>query len=124
MSNLIRKKALEDACDGLKGLSNYIAEDYFMTVKMASAGYQFRMSSYPALQNQTNTSICGFFSRMLRWSKLRIKMLPGNFRSFLDYSGVRLRGQSLKISVMDKKSGVFGVRTQYFYSNSKYTPYV
>lgn len=77
MSNLIRKKALEDACDGLKGLSNYIAEDYFMTVKMASAGYQFRMSSYPALQNQTNTSICGFFSRMLRWSKLRIKMLPG-----------------------------------------------
>lgn len=77
MSNLIRKKALEHACGGLKGLSNYIAEDYFMTVKMAAAGYQFRMSSFPALQNQTNSSICGFFSRMLRWSKLRIKMLPG-----------------------------------------------
>ena len=77
MSNLIRKSALEDACGGLRGLSNYIAEDYFMTVKMAKKGYEFRMSSFPALQNQTNTSVKGFFGRMLRWSKLRIKMLPG-----------------------------------------------
>jgi len=77
MSNLIRKQALEDACEGLKGLRNYIAEDYFMTVKMAAKGYQFRMSSFPALQNQTKSTVHGFFSRMLRWSKLRIKMLPG-----------------------------------------------
>ncbi len=34
MSNLIRRQALDEACGGLIGLSSYIAEDYFMTIKM------------------------------------------------------------------------------------------
>lgn len=77
MSNLIRKEALEKACGGLVGLSNYIAEDYFMTKKMESAGYQFQLSRFPALQNQGDVTIKSFFQRMSRWTRLRITMIPG-----------------------------------------------
>jgi ceramide glucosyltransferase len=77
MSNLIRRQALDEACGGLIGLSSYIAEDYFMTIKMHEAGWTFRMSTYPALQNLINPTIRTFFRRMVRWSRLRIKMLPG-----------------------------------------------
>lgn len=77
MSNLIRREALDDACGGLIGLSSYIAEDYFMTIKMHEAGWTFRLSSFPALQNLIDPTVGGFFRRMVRWSRLRIKMLPG-----------------------------------------------
>ena len=77
MSNLIRKEALDKACGGLVGLSNYIAEDYFMTKKMESAGYQFQLSRFPALQNQGDVTIKSFFQRMSRWTRLRITMIPG-----------------------------------------------
>lgn len=43
------------------------------------AGWTFRMSTYPALQNLINPTMRGFFRRMVRWSRLRIKMLPGPF---------------------------------------------
>jgi ceramide glucosyltransferase len=77
MSNLIRKSALEKSCGGLIGLGKYLAEDYFMTKKMEASGYQFRLSSFPAQQNQSHVTIKSFFNRMSRWTKLRIKMLPG-----------------------------------------------
>jgi len=48
-----------------------------MTIKMHEAGWTFRMSTYPALQNLINPTIRTFFRRMVRWSRLRIKMLPG-----------------------------------------------
>ena len=75
----IRKSALEKSCGGLIGLGKYLAEDYFMTKKMEASGYQFRLSSFPAQQNQSHVTIKSFFNRMSRWTKLRIKMLPGFF---------------------------------------------
>ena len=75
----IRKSALEKSCGGLIGLGKYLAEDYFMTKKMEASGYQFRLSSFPAQQNQSHVTIRSFFNRMSRWTKLRIKMLPGMF---------------------------------------------
>lgn len=77
MSNLIRKSALEKSCGGLAGLSPFIAEDYFMTKKMESEGYSFRLSSFPALQNKSTVTIKSFFLRMRRWTRLRITMIPG-----------------------------------------------
>lgn len=77
MSNLIRKSALEKSCGGLLGLASYLAEDYFMTKKMEASGYEFRLSTFPALQNQSHVTIKSFLNRMSRWTKLRIKMLPG-----------------------------------------------
>jgi len=38
------------------------------------------MSTYPALQNLINPTIRTFFRRMVRWSRLRIKMLPGKVK--------------------------------------------
>uniref|UniRef100_A0A673AXX5 ceramide glucosyltransferase n=1 Tax=Sphaeramia orbicularis TaxID=375764 RepID=A0A673AXX5_9TELE len=75
MSCLMRKDVLDQA-GGLVAFAQYIAEDYFMAKAIADRGWKFSMATQVALQNSGSYSIGQFQSRMIRWTKLRINMLP------------------------------------------------
>uniref|UniRef100_A0AAQ4QTT9 ceramide glucosyltransferase n=1 Tax=Gasterosteus aculeatus aculeatus TaxID=481459 RepID=A0AAQ4QTT9_GASAC len=66
-----------DQAGGLVAFAQYIAEDYFMAKAIADRGWKFSMATQVALQNSGSYSIGQFQSRMIRWTKLRINMLPG-----------------------------------------------
>ncbi|XP_039649866.1 ceramide glucosyltransferase [Perca fluviatilis] len=76
MSCLMRKDVLDQA-GGLVSFAQYIAEDYFMAKAIADRGWKFSMATQVAMQNSGSYSIGQFQSRMIRWTKLRINMLPG-----------------------------------------------
>ncbi|XP_077479241.1 ceramide glucosyltransferase isoform X1 [Stigmatopora argus] len=76
MSCLMRKDVLDQA-GGLVAFAQYIAEDYFMAKAIADRGWKFSMATQVALQNSGSYSIGQFQSRLIRWTKLRINMLPG-----------------------------------------------
>ncbi|XP_031165389.1 ceramide glucosyltransferase [Sander lucioperca] len=76
MSCLMRKDVLDQA-GGLVAFAQYIAEDYFMAKAIADRGWKFSMATQVAMQNSGSYSIGQFQSRMIRWTKLRINMLPG-----------------------------------------------
>ncbi|XP_029470444.1 ceramide glucosyltransferase isoform X2 [Rhinatrema bivittatum] len=75
MSCLMRKDVLDQA-GGLIAFAQYIAEDYFMAKAIADRGWKFAMATQVAMQNSGSYSISQFQSRMIRWAKLRINMLP------------------------------------------------
>ncbi|KAM4708168.1 ceramide glucosyltransferase [Discoglossus pictus] len=75
MSCLMRKEVLDQA-GGLIAFAQYIAEDYFMAKAIADRGWKFSMATQVAMQNSGSYSISQFQSRMIRWAKLRINMLP------------------------------------------------
>lgn len=75
MSCLMRKDVLDQA-GGLVAFAQYIAEDYFMAKAIADRGWKFSMATQVALQNSGSYSIGQFQSRMIRWTKLRVNMLP------------------------------------------------
>ncbi|KAM4879245.1 ceramide glucosyltransferase [Sylvia borin] len=75
MSCLMRKDVLDQA-GGLIAFAQYIAEDYFMAKAIADRGWKFAMATQVAMQNSGSYSISQFQSRMIRWTKLRINMLP------------------------------------------------
>ncbi|KAL7988626.1 hypothetical protein Chor_007545 [Crotalus horridus] len=75
MSCLMRKDVLDQA-GGLIAFAQYIAEDYFMAKAIADRGWKFQMATQVAMQNSGSYSISQFQSRMIRWAKLRINMLP------------------------------------------------
>ncbi|TUH72451.1 Ceramide glucosyltransferase-B [Bagarius yarrelli] len=75
MSCLMRKDVLDQA-GGLIAFAQYIAEDYFMAKAIADRGWKFSMATQVAMQNSGSYSISQFQSRMIRWAKLRINMLP------------------------------------------------
>ncbi|MEQ2240302.1 hypothetical protein ILYODFUR_013322 [Ilyodon furcidens] len=75
MSCLMRKDVLDQA-GGLVAFAQYIAEDYFMAKAIADRGWKFSMATQVALQNSGSYSIGQFQSRMIRWTKLRINMVP------------------------------------------------
>uniref|UniRef100_A0A8C4WYP5 ceramide glucosyltransferase n=1 Tax=Eptatretus burgeri TaxID=7764 RepID=A0A8C4WYP5_EPTBU len=75
MSCLMRK-AVVDQAGGLAAFGQYLAEDYFLSKAIADRGWQFAMAQQVALQNPGTYSISLFQSRVIRWTKLRIHMVP------------------------------------------------
>uniref|UniRef100_UPI00358E3F41 ceramide glucosyltransferase isoform X3 n=1 Tax=Myxine glutinosa TaxID=7769 RepID=UPI00358E3F41 len=75
MSCLLRK-AVVDQAGGLAAFGQYLAEDYFISKAIADRGWQFAMAQQVALQNPGTYSISLFQSRVIRWTKLRIHMVP------------------------------------------------
>ncbi|KAI4790604.1 hypothetical protein KUCAC02_034522, partial [Chaenocephalus aceratus] len=91
MSCLMRKDVLDQA-GGLVAFAQYIAEDYFMAKAIADRGWRFSMATQVAMQklwlvldwpvpvphDQVCVSqVCVSGVCCLRWTKLRINMLPG-----------------------------------------------
>eukprot|EP00126_Sphaerothecum_destruens_P006005 Sdes_comp19167_c0_seq1m9943 len=70
MSNLFRKSAL-DRIGGLRKFVDYIAEDYFISISLVQNGYKSVLSRYCCSQNIGNRSFQSFYSRQLRWLRLR-----------------------------------------------------
>ncbi|KAK3083877.1 hypothetical protein FSP39_004465, partial [Pinctada imbricata] len=75
MSCVFRKDVLEKH-GGLAPLGKYLAEDYFICEILTKAGYKSALCSKPALQNSGHYSISHFHQRLVRWSQLRISLLP------------------------------------------------
>lgn len=75
MSCLIRKECL-DVAGGLKAFGDYIAEDFYMAYEVAKQGWKLRVASSPCLQNAGEYSLEIWIARMIRWSKLRMKLSP------------------------------------------------
>ncbi|KAK0043239.1 ceramide glucosyltransferase [Biomphalaria pfeifferi] len=69
------KKTLLDQVNGLAWYGRYLAEDYFLTTALHERG-RLVMSAYPAKQNVGQTTLRGFADRQIRWSKLRLNMMP------------------------------------------------
>jgi len=75
MSSLLRRDVLDKA-GGLKEFGKYLAEDHFIAEAVRKQGYKVVLSTTPALQNSGNTSLTEFHKRLVRWSQLRISMVP------------------------------------------------
>ncbi|XP_022340706.1 ceramide glucosyltransferase-like [Crassostrea virginica] len=75
MSCLFRKDILEKS-GGLAPLGKYLAEDYFISENIRKEGYRTVLCSQPAQQNSGQYSMGHFHQRLIRWSQLRISLLP------------------------------------------------
>ncbi|CAB3979957.1 Ceramide glucosyltransferase [Paramuricea clavata] len=75
MSMLLRKHVLDEV-GGLQEFSSYIAEDFFISKSFADRGWKIALSSLPAMQNPSKIDLSSFFTRMVRWTRLRITMMP------------------------------------------------
>ncbi|XP_045604183.1 ceramide glucosyltransferase [Procambarus clarkii] len=75
MSCLMRKKVLDEA-GGISAFGIYLAEDYFFAKYIQDRGWGIRIASQPAWQNAGICRVKIFLSRLTRWCKLRIAMVP------------------------------------------------
>ena len=75
MSCLFRKDLIENA-GGLAPLGQYLSEDYILSRTISQAGYKSVLCSSPALQNCGYASVGAFHQRIIRWSQLRMALLP------------------------------------------------
>lgn len=75
MSCLMRKKVLDEA-GGISAFGIYLAEDYFFAKYIQDRGWGIRIASQPAWQNAGICRVKTFLSRLTRWCKLRIAMVP------------------------------------------------
>jgi len=81
-STLVNVKNFKQAIGCISDLGNYIAEDYFMGLRCHQAGFKTPLATYPILQNgdfscTENGSFNRYLERMVRWTKLRMTMIPG-----------------------------------------------
>ncbi|KAF8572371.1 hypothetical protein P879_00452 [Paragonimus westermani] len=72
----IVKKVMLDEIGGLAFYGKYLAEDFFIANKLHSKGYRLVLSDFPAIQNVSDTNIYAYINRMVRWLRLRLRMLP------------------------------------------------
>lgn len=75
MSCLMRKKVLDEA-GGISAFGIYLAEDYFFAKFIQDRGWGIRIASQPAWQNSGTCRVKTFLSRLTRWCKLRVAMVP------------------------------------------------
>jgi ceramide glucosyltransferase len=75
MSCLIRKECI-DRVGGLKAFGHYIAEDFYIAYEVSKQGWKLRVAPAPAQQNSGDYSISNWIERMIRWSKLRMRLSP------------------------------------------------
>lgn len=75
MSMLFRKADAEKF-GGFRALSNYLAEDYMLGEKMQELGLKIAVMMEPVKQNLGNYSLKTFFSRHVRWGRLRKSHYP------------------------------------------------
>ncbi|KAB0800941.1 hypothetical protein PPYR_05295 [Photinus pyralis] len=75
MSALMRKSVLEEE-GGLKTFGCYLAEDFFIAKSFMDKGWKITICSQPAIQNSGICDIHSFQSRLTRWAKLRVAMIP------------------------------------------------
>ncbi|CAL8091767.1 unnamed protein product [Calicophoron daubneyi] len=75
MSYIIKKHML-DEIGGLEYYGKYLAEDFFISNTLHARGYRLVMSDFPCLQNIATTSFHAYLTRMVRWLRLRLRMLP------------------------------------------------
>ncbi|TPP62645.1 Ceramide glucosyltransferase [Fasciola gigantica] len=74
MSCLIRKSILSKV-SGFKPFACYLAEDFFLAKHLLDHGWSVRVSHQPAWQNSPSASLNQFWSRLNRWSQLRLSMV-------------------------------------------------
>jgi len=75
MSYLL-KKNLVDSVGGFAAFGNCLAEDFFMSEALYQKGYRFEVAAYPAKQNFAEVDLRIFKDRLVRWSQLRLNMIP------------------------------------------------
>ncbi|KAG1684043.1 Ceramide glucosyltransferase [Nymphon striatum] len=75
MSVIMKKEVLDEA-GGFEVFGKYLAEDYFFAQYMLDNGFKLSVCSQPALQNSGVCEVADFQSRITRWAKLRISMVP------------------------------------------------
>jgi len=75
MSFIVKKQILDDV-GGLQTFGKYIGEDYFIAQTVLHKGFRFSICSLPALQNSGICSVRAYQDRMIRWTRLRVHMLP------------------------------------------------
>ncbi|XP_074650455.1 ceramide glucosyltransferase-like [Tubulanus polymorphus] len=75
MSYLMKKDEL-DALGGLTRFGKYLAEDHFLSKALYDKGFTLQLSDIPAQQNVSGTSIVAYKDRMVRWSRLRLAIMP------------------------------------------------
>ncbi|CAH8855877.1 unnamed protein product [Trichobilharzia szidati] len=61
---------------GLAYFGKYLAEDYFLSSALCQKGYRIVISSYPVMQNVSDSTLVSYIRRMVRWLRLRLNMLP------------------------------------------------
>ncbi|CAH8564189.1 unnamed protein product [Schistosoma intercalatum] len=75
MSYIVKKSMLNEV-GGLAYFGKYLAEDYFLSAALCQKGYRIVLSSYPVIQNVSNSTLVNYIRRMVRWLRLRLNMLP------------------------------------------------
>jgi len=75
MSYLIKKNCL-DELNGLSWFGRFLAEDFFIAKLLKERGYRQVVAAVPAQQNVKLSSIATYKDRMVRWTRLRMNMMP------------------------------------------------
>lgn len=75
MSCLFRREPVDKA-GGLAPLGQYLSEDYVLNHTITQGGYKSVLCTSTAQQNSGYASVGSFHTRMIRWSQLRIALLP------------------------------------------------
>ncbi|EDV22351.1 Ceramide glucosyltransferase [Trichoplax sp. H2] len=75
MSCLFRKHLLDEV-GGLETFGCYIAEDFFLAKSIYDRGWKFALGNEPCFQNPGKRSVQNYVARMIRWSRLRMAMIP------------------------------------------------
>ncbi|XP_076465533.1 ceramide glucosyltransferase 3-like isoform X2 [Babylonia areolata] len=76
LSYMVRRSMLERHCLDMQRYGQHVPHDFRLTKHLHQMGYKLVMSSFPAQQNVSLTSLGSFVDRMVRWSRLRYNALP------------------------------------------------
>ena len=73
------RKSVMDKTRGLRSLTKHIAEDYAAGRKFQLLGHQVQLSQNPVPQHIGTSSVAAFWSRHIRWGRIRKMQAPYTF---------------------------------------------
>jgi ceramide glucosyltransferase len=74
--SMIFRRSVAEGFGGIRSLARYLAEDYMTGEKMAELGYEVRVQDEPIPQQIGKYSLQSFWSRHIRWGRIRKSQAP------------------------------------------------